>query len=381
MRGITLILFDINEVRMYCNQYDTSPGNQQPKLRGITFFSDYFRLLYHLFRVRIGNCTISPALSLALIAQDNDNVAGNKDHLFPSILRIKMPDKPYIFISHSTKDNEFTHNLAEQLRQAGFNTWVDVESIPEGSTWAREIEKGVEECQSLVVVMSKNARESEWVEREILLAMQLKKPVFIALIEDVTLPIYLINRQYTDFRKHSKQAAERLIKALQESPSEDAADSSAKEDGQHSAKPNQHNFFKYMEQLQNGKLGALLARDLFHWAGKHLDSITFSGRKVPAMHAHVWAGAGGVILFSVRAYAKQPSIEVPLQYLQNFPPYDDREARVNLLNEPNLPLAALDKAETLEAFKDLMLEIAKSVRESSVTDDSSSGESENDSDE
>ena len=50
--------------------------------------------------------------------------------------------QPYIFMSHSSKDREFTTRIAERLQKAGFRCWVDIEDIPDGSTWPREIEKG-----------------------------------------------------------------------------------------------------------------------------------------------------------------------------------------------------------------------------------------------
>lgn len=111
---------------------------------------------------------------------------------------------PYIFMSHSSVDREFTTLLAERLTNAGFRCWLDVNDIPDGSTWMREIEKAVIGCGAQVVVMSKDARESEWVERETLLAMSLRKPLFIVRIDDEPLPLHLINRQYTDFRTRPK---------------------------------------------------------------------------------------------------------------------------------------------------------------------------------
>ncbi len=43
---------------------------------------------------------------------------------------------PYIFISHSTKDNIFAHDLSGGLREAGFNVWLDLDSIREvRNTW------------------------------------------------------------------------------------------------------------------------------------------------------------------------------------------------------------------------------------------------------
>src|SRR5215216_1571612 len=106
---------------------------------------------------------------------------------------------PYIFISHSSVDREFATLLAERLEEVGFRCWVDANDIPDGSTWMREIEKAVRACGALIVVMSKDARESEWVERETLLGMELRKPLFIVRIDDEPLPLHLINRQYTDY--------------------------------------------------------------------------------------------------------------------------------------------------------------------------------------
>src|SRR5699024_600203 len=111
-------------------------------------------------------------------------------------------------------DAEFARVLVARLVDAGLVPWIDVDSIPDGSTWPREIEKAVERCAVMVVVMSKPARESEWVERETLKALDLRKPVFIALIDDTPLPLHLLNRQYTDFRNQPDAAFARLISAL-----------------------------------------------------------------------------------------------------------------------------------------------------------------------
>jgi hypothetical protein len=122
--------------------------------------------------------------------------------------------QPYIFLSHSTKDRAFTEKLAEHLHGAGFRAWVDVQDIPDGSTWLRVIEGAVTDCGAMIVVMSKDGRDSEWVERETLLAMGLRKPILIARIDDTPLPLHLINRQYTDFRARPNAAYKKLIAAL-----------------------------------------------------------------------------------------------------------------------------------------------------------------------
>jgi len=290
--------------------------------------------------------------------------------------------QPYIFVSHSSKDRKFTTRLAERLHEAGFRCWIDVEDIPDGSTWMREIEQAVKDCGAMIVVMSKDGRESEWVERETLKAMELRKPLYIARIDDAPLPLHLINRQYTDFRARPEAAIKKLIAALKKAPQPQA---DLRQPKKLSPEPNRLNFFKYVEQLPDGIESARIARILFAWAQNNVDSLTFSGRSEPAFHANLWVGPGGVTVFSVRAYPKQPAVEVPLQYLMNFPPYDRLETRLRILTtlnqfvvqpfaddrsdrRPNIPLVALDEESALYAFTDLIGGIVETLRLTSSSD-------------
>ena len=290
---------------------------------------------------------------------------------------------PYIFISHSSSDADFTEYAAARLEEAGFRTWVDVESISDGSSWPREIQKAVENCGAMLVIMSNAARESEWVERETLLAMSLRKPMFIALIEDTPLPVHLINRQFSDVRKRRDSAMRKLIGVLNKvSLTEPLPELKPREAARLSPRPNEHNLFKYIEQLDDGAESARIARELFAWADEHADAVTFSGRAEPGFNVHVYVGPGGVTVFSVRAYPRQPSVEVPLQYLVNFPPYDDRARRLEVLRalnalmppdqpfaedradrRPNLPLTqALATPRALTTFLALISEIVDNLR-------------------
>ncbi len=221
---------------------------------------------------------------------------------------------------------------------------------------------------------------SEWVERETLLAMELRKPLFIARIDETPLPLHLINRQFSDFRTRPEAAIKKLIAALKQTPlTEPLPEPKPNEQKKLSPAPNRLNFFKYVEQLPDGVENARIARALFDWARTNTDSLTFSGRSEPAFHANLWIGPGGVSVMSVRAYPKQPAVEVPLQYLMSFPPYDDRDQRLHLLHRldpfiaapfaddradrrPNVPLTALSDAAALQRFIDLIAEIVKTLR-------------------
>ncbi len=281
--------------------------------------------------------------------------------------------KPYIFISHSTKDNIFARDLADGLREAGFNVWLDLDSIRDGEAWLRAIQRAVEECEALVVVLSKHGRDSEWVEREALLAMDLHKTLFTALVEDVPLPLHLINRQYTDFRHDVESATKKLIVALRDLPRES-------DSPQFPPTPGEHNFFRYMEQLPGGEKTVLIARDLYTWALSEADSVIFGGQHTPGFHARVQLNREATV-FSVWAYARRPAVQVQFAYLRSFSPYDDVELRLSTLHSlnvlthdevqlgdgradrrPTLPLSALDSAEALEAFKQIMAEIMDNLR-------------------
>lgn len=291
---------------------------------------------------------------------------------------------PYIFISHSHKDKEFAHFLNERLQRANFHTWLDVESIPEGSTWAREIEKGVENCGAMVVVLSQNARDSEWVEREALLAMNLRKPVFIARLDDVRLPIYFINRQISDFRTRRDAAAKRLISALQKISLTEPLPPPRKpsEAAKFSPEPNETNFFKYIKQLPDGEAAAQIAEDLYRWSLKNADDVVFSGWSTPVFHVRVITRESQATVFSLWAYSRQPAVEVSFRSLQWVPPYDERQMRLSTLDalnrlmpddkkfpddradrRPNLPLVeVLGAPDALATFKQIVQEIIDHLR-------------------
>jgi hypothetical protein len=285
--------------------------------------------------------------------------------------------QPYLFISHSSQDEEPTEYIAARLREAGYRCWVDVASIPDGSSWLREIESGVDACAAMIVIMTAHGRASRWVEAETLKAIELRKPIFVARFDDSPLPIQLINVQVSDFRRRREATMSRLLGFLPTQINNAAGDG---KNAQTSAEPNRHNFFKYLEQLPGGVDNSRIALDLYKFGKASADAVTFGGRSQPAFTAHVEIDMGGVVLFILHAYPKQPAVEVPLLFYMKFPPYDSLETRLALLEKlnaflperrqldesradlrPSIPLTAL-KGEKLEQFKGLLTEIMVTLR-------------------
>lgn len=88
----------------------------------------------------------------------------------------------FIFISYSRQDQDFVSLLAQLLQSHNLPVWID-DRIDYGTTWPRVIQDHLERCQVFVVVMSPRSEESHWVQCELSLALELKKPIFPLLLE------------------------------------------------------------------------------------------------------------------------------------------------------------------------------------------------------
>jgi len=102
----------------------------------------------------------------------------------------------YIFISHSSKDKVYARKLVDDLGKHGFQAWID-DSIDYGDRWWRTVVKALLECSAVLVVMTPQAEESDWVEKEILLANKKGKPIFPLLLRGEEFPIF-VNVEYVN---------------------------------------------------------------------------------------------------------------------------------------------------------------------------------------
>jgi hypothetical protein len=77
---------------------------------------------------------------------------------------------PRIFVSHSSKDRRFADDLVELFRLHYLDSWYSNRDILAGA-WEPEIYKGLDACDSFLVVLSDDALRSDWVRREVELAL------------------------------------------------------------------------------------------------------------------------------------------------------------------------------------------------------------------
>lgn len=127
---------------------------------------------------------------------------------------------PAVFVSYAHADAEFANRLVADLRAKGFECWSDSSAIRAGAQWTRSIAEGIANSSTVLVVVTQQALQSDWVEKEILWAQQQpeKKLVIPLLLENVTHEpgfIQLVNIQAVMFfGRDYALALEELLRAL-----------------------------------------------------------------------------------------------------------------------------------------------------------------------
>jgi tetratricopeptide (TPR) repeat protein len=72
-----------------------------------------------------------------------------------------------VFLSHSSKDDRFVREFAEYLERDGeIKTWADHHDIGPGQPFVSKIEAGLVDVDAVLVVLSPDAVQSQWVDRE-----------------------------------------------------------------------------------------------------------------------------------------------------------------------------------------------------------------------
>ncbi len=73
-----------------------------------------------------------------------------------------------VFVSHSSDDKiEYVDDLVREMKQLGISVFYDTDVISWGDNLKEQIDKGLENCELAVIVISKNYFGKEWTEYEI----------------------------------------------------------------------------------------------------------------------------------------------------------------------------------------------------------------------
>lgn len=117
-----------------------------------------------------------------------------------------------VFLSHSHCDKRFVRNLGQALRQRGIGVWIDEAEIKIGESLIQKLRAGIDEVDFVVAVLSQAALASEWVSKELDIAMtqeieSRRIKVIPLLREDCDPPGFLKGKLFADFRKRHKRGS------------------------------------------------------------------------------------------------------------------------------------------------------------------------------
>lgn len=90
-----------------------------------------------------------------------------------------------VFVSYSRKDIEFAKRLTTELQKSELDFWIDWEGIPPTVDWWREIEKGIEEADVFLFLISSDSSASKVCGKEIDCAVKNAKRIIPLVVRDI----------------------------------------------------------------------------------------------------------------------------------------------------------------------------------------------------
>lgn len=124
-----------------------------------------------------------------------------------------------VFLSHSSKDKDLVISVALDLNERGITTWLDAFDILPGESIISKINQGLENCEFILLFLSKNSIKSSWVmkEWETLLWDEInsnKIRIIPIKLEDCEIPKILQTKKYIDFSIDYNNGITQLVNAI-----------------------------------------------------------------------------------------------------------------------------------------------------------------------
>ena len=142
--------------------------------------------------------------------------------LYSKKLRLER-EKRSIFIVYSREDLDAARQLYKDLKDRGFNPWLDVEEILPGEVWRESVLRALEKSAVAIVLISENlSKKRGFVWKEVKAALEVlqerepgKSPVIPVRLTDTKVPIRLSHIQWVDlFREDGLDRLETSLKHM-----------------------------------------------------------------------------------------------------------------------------------------------------------------------
>lgn len=121
-----------------------------------------------------------------------------------------------IFMSYSRRELGFVDDLVSRLEKEGHNVWLDYRVLIPGTPWKGQIDKGLHEADTVLLVVSKASIASQYVELEWRHFLEMDKRLILLIFEAVDLPRELEKYEWVDFRGNYESGLAELFSQLKQ---------------------------------------------------------------------------------------------------------------------------------------------------------------------
>jgi hypothetical protein len=124
-----------------------------------------------------------------------------------------------IFISYSHEDTKFVDQLAAHLVAENIHVWIDRWELHVGDSLRQKIESAIGDASAVVFVLSAKSVQSDWCQRELsaglVRELEEKRVVVLpVLLENCTIPLFLRDKLYADFRTDFDKGLQQVLESL-----------------------------------------------------------------------------------------------------------------------------------------------------------------------
>src|SRR5437764_14170014 len=124
----------------------------------------------------------------------------------------------HVFISFKHEDLDFAENVISRLEKVGFSTWAD-DKLRAGDDWRTTIDLAIKNAFALVVIMTPEAKASEYVTYEWAFAWGAGVKVIPVLLRPTELHPRLEALQYLDFTSRLVRPWDALLNVVKNAAS------------------------------------------------------------------------------------------------------------------------------------------------------------------
>ena len=121
-----------------------------------------------------------------------------------------------IFMSYSRRELGFVDDLVGKLEGEGYHVWLDYRVLIPGTPWKGQIAKGLEDSDTVLLVVSQASLASKYVALEWQHFLDQDKRVILLIFEAVDLPKELEKYEWVDFRGSYKAGLAELFSQLKQ---------------------------------------------------------------------------------------------------------------------------------------------------------------------